>query len=129
MREFIRFQIHQDYLRQPMIQLAWQHLNLFQHRCYLHARLPRIKSVDGTIHQVEVPWARANSGFTLLFEVYAMLLTESEMPVSRVSESVKVTASRIWRVFNYWIKRALSKDKLDTVTQIGMDETSRKKGA
>jgi hypothetical protein len=58
-----------------------------------------------------------------------MLLTESEMPVSRVSESVKVTASRIWRVFNYWIKRALSKDKLDTVTQIGMDETSRKKGA
>lgn len=107
---------------------VWQHLNFFQHRRYLHARVPRIKSGDGTIHQVQVPWARANSGFTLLFEAYAMLLIESEMPVSKVSECVKATAPRIWRVFNYWIKRALSKDKLDTVTQIGMDETSRKKG-
>ena len=92
---------------------VWQHLNFFQHRCYLHARVPRIKSGDGTIHQVQVPWARANSGFTLLFEAYAMLLIESEMPVSKVSECVKATAPRIWRVFNYWIKRALSKDKLE----------------
>lgn len=107
---------------------TWQHLNFFQHRCYLHARVPRVKTGDGSIHQVSVPWARENSGFTLLFEAYAMLLIESEMPVSKVSECTKVTAPRIWRVFNYWITRALSKDKLDTVTQIGMDETSKKKG-
>lgn len=107
---------------------TWQHLNFFQHRCYLHARVPRVKTGDGSIHQVSVPWARENSGFTLLFEAYAMLLIESEVPVSKVSECTKVTAPRIWRVFNYWITRALSKDKLDTVTQIGMDETSKKKG-
>ena len=107
---------------------TWQHLNFFQHRCYLHARVPRVKTGEGSIHQVSVPWARENSGFTLLFEAYAMLLIESEMPVSKVSECTKVTAPRIWRVFNYWIQRALSKDTLDEVTQIGMDETSRKKG-
>lgn len=107
---------------------TWQHLNFFQHRCYLHARIPRVKTGEGSIHQVSVPWARENSGFTLLFEAYAMLLIESEMPVSKVSECTKVTAPRIWRVFNYWIQRALSKDTLDEVTQIGMDETSRKKG-
>lgn len=107
---------------------TWQHLNFFQHRCYLHARVPRVKTGEGSIHQVSVPWARENSGFTLLFEAYAMLLIESEMPVSKVSECTKVTAPRIWRVFNYWIQRALSNDTLDEVTQIGMDETSRKKG-
>lgn len=107
---------------------TWQHLNFFQHRCYLHARVPRVKTGEGSIHQVSVPWARENSGFTLLFEAYAMLLIESEMPVSKVSECTKVTAPRIWRVFNCWIQRALSKDTLDEVTQIGMDETSRKKG-
>src|SRR5690554_3456491 len=26
---------------------VWQHLNFFQHRCYLHARVPRIKSGHG----------------------------------------------------------------------------------
>ncbi len=69
---------------------VWQHLNFFQHRCYLHARVPRIKSGDGTIHQVQVPWARANSGFTLLFEAYAMLLIESEIPVSRFPNASKL---------------------------------------
>lgn len=107
---------------------SWQHLNFFQHRCYLHARVARIQGKDGSIHQVTVPWARDQSGFTLLFEAYSMLLIESEMPVSKVSECVKVTAPRIWRVFNYWIQHAVSQDKLDSVSQIGMDETSRKKG-
>jgi hypothetical protein len=45
----------------------WQHLNFFQHRCFLHARVPRIKNKDGNINIVEVPWSRPGSGFTLLF--------------------------------------------------------------
>ena len=57
-----------------------------------------------------------------------MLLIESEMPVSKVSSLVNTTAPRIWRVFDFWINLAVSKDDLSNVTQIGMDETSRKKG-
>lgn len=110
------------------IDRIWQHLNFFQHCCYLHARVPGIKNGEHAISQVQVPWARENSGFTLLFEAYAMLLIESEMSVSKVSQCVKVTAPRIWRVFNYWIKRALAKDRLDGVARIGLDETSSKKG-
>ena len=110
------------------VERTWQHLDFFQHRCYLHARVPRVKTSENCIEQISVPWARSNSGFTLLFEAYYMLLIESEMPISKVSKCVKVTAPRIWRVFNYWISRAFSKDNLSQVTQIGMDETSRKKG-
>jgi hypothetical protein len=33
------------------IERTWQHLNFFQHRCYLHARVPRIERADGGIHQ------------------------------------------------------------------------------
>jgi transposase len=106
----------------------WQHLNFFQHRCFLHARVPRIKNKDGNINIVEVPWSRAGSGFTLMFEAYAMLLIESEMPVSKVSACIGVTAPRVWRVFDYWIERAYSKDDLSNVKFIGVDETSRKKG-
>jgi transposase len=110
------------------IDKTWQHLNFFQHRCYLHARVPRIKTGEKGIEQISVPWARQGSGFTLLFEAYSMLLIESEMPVSKVSECVQVTAPRIWRVFTYWISKALAKDDLSRVTRIGLDETSRKKG-
>jgi len=106
----------------------WQHLNFFQHRCYLHARVPRLLDADGKIYQIEVPWARSGSGFTLLLEAYAMLLIESEMPVCNVAQTLEVTQPRIWRVFDYWIKKAFSKDDLSQVKQIGLDETSRKKG-
>jgi transposase len=107
---------------------VWQHLNFFQHSCFLHARVPRVKNSDGEIHQVSVPWARPGSGFTLLFEAYTMLLIESEMPINKVSNCMNVTAPRIWRVFDYWIERAVSKDDLSGITEVGMDETSRKKG-
>jgi transposase len=83
---------------------------------------------DGKVYQVEVPWARAGSGFTLLFEAYAMLLIECEMPVCNVAKTLEVTQPRIWRVFNYWIKKAFFKDDLSQVKRIGVDETSRKKG-
>ncbi len=106
----------------------WQHLNFFEHQCYIYARVPRIKTSEGKVQNVEVPWARPNSGFTLLFEAFAMLLMENEMPVNKAADILKVYPKRIWTIFNYWIELALSKDEQSTVTAIGIDETSRKKG-
>ena len=107
---------------------TWQHLNFFEHRCYLHARVPRILNNEGLPQTVSVPWSREGSGFTLLFEAYSMLFIESEMPVSKASETVGVTAPRIWRVFDYWVSRALKSDSLSNVSKVGVDETSRRKG-
>jgi transposase len=107
----------------------WQHLNFFQHRCCLHARVPRVKdAVSGKVSRVQVPWAREGSGFTLLFEAYAMLLIESEMPVCKAAENLAITAPRLWRVFDYRIEKAVSCDSLSATKRIGTDETSRKKG-
>jgi transposase len=110
------------------IKRSWQHLNFFEHECYLHARVPRIKTSDGKVQNVDLPWARPNSGFTLLFEAFAMLLMENEMPVNKAASILNVYPKRLWTIFNYWINLALSKDKQSGVTSIGIDETSRKKG-
>jgi transposase len=107
---------------------TWQHLNFFQYRCYLHARIPRVKQSDGKTEVQSVPWARKGSGFTLLFEAFSMLLIEKEMPVSSVASTLKVYAQRIWGIFNYWVERAHKKDIPENLTQIGFDETSQKKG-
>ena len=107
---------------------SWQHLNFFQHTCYLHARLPRIVNSDNKVVNVEVPWARPGSGFTLLFEAFSMLLIESEMPVNSAAEIMRVYPNRIWRIFNHWIQRATTSDIQDKVKTLGIDETSTKKG-
>ena len=110
------------------IEKTWRHLNFFQHRCYLHAKVPRIKYGKNKISMVEVPWARPNSGFTLLFEAYAMLLIEEEMPVASVSALTKETAPRLWRIFSHWVVNGYEEDSWENVRHIGVDETSRRKG-
>lgn len=107
---------------------TWQHLNFFEHECFISARVPRVQDNENSVLTVQVPWSRPGSGFTLLFEAFAMLLIEKEMPVNKVAKTVRVTAPRLWRVFNYWIKKAIAKDNVSSVEQIGIDETSSRKG-
>ncbi len=110
------------------VERTWQHLNFFQHTCYLHARVPRVVSSEEKVVNVEVPWARAGSGFTLLFEAFSMLLIESEMPVNKAADIMGVYAQRLWTIFNYWIKKAFGADEQSETETIGIDETSTKKG-
>lgn len=106
----------------------WQHLNFFEHHCFLHCAVPRIETSDGNVVTVAVPWARTGSGFTLLFEAFALALIEREMPVNRVAELLGVNPQRRWTVFNHWIEKALQADNPSTITRLGVEETSTKKG-
>ena len=47
---------------------VWRHLNFFQYRSYIHARVPRIECKEHGVKTIEVPWGRAGSGFTLMME-------------------------------------------------------------
>ena len=107
---------------------SWRHLNFFEHECYLHCRVPRIKSSEGKVVQVAVPWAREGSGFTLLFEAFAMCLIEGEMPVNKVGETLSEYPKRIWTIFNYWLSIAYSEADHSDVKDLGIDETSSRKG-
>ena len=66
---------------------TWRHLNFFQHEAYLHARVPRVKCPEHGVKQVQVPWARGRSDFTLLFEALVMALVK-EMPVKAIARLV-----------------------------------------
>ena len=116
------------YSAHDTIERRWEHLNFFQHKCYLHANVPRVKQLDGKIKTQEVPWARKGSGFTLLFEAFSMLLIENEMPVNKVAKILQVYPARLWNVFDYWISIAHQEDDMEDLTKIGFDETSVKKG-
>lgn len=106
----------------------WRHLNFFEHPCYLHACVPRLKTDASSIEMVQVPWARSNSGFTMLFEAFAMALIEEETPVNSVAKTVKEYPNRIWTIFRHWIEKGKRNLNLSNVRRIGVDETSRRKG-
>jgi transposase len=107
---------------------TWRHLNFFEHRCILHARVPRIVDSKGEVRKVTVPWARRNNGFTLMFEAYIMTLLELEMSPSSVADLVKVYPQRIWDVFNHYVGQAVGQNDDTGIEAIGIDETCKRKG-
>jgi transposase len=110
------------------LERRWRHLNFFEHTCYIHCNVPRVTCSDGKVKQVDVPWARKGSGFTMLFEAYSMMLIEYEMPVNRVGKAMREYPNRIWTIFDHWVGQAYKKADHSQVTQLGVDETSSRKG-
>lgn len=110
------------------VERTWQHLNFFQHTCFLHARVPRVRTPEGKTVNISVPWARPGSGFTLLFEAFSMLLIESEMPVCKAADIMQVYPQRLWNVFSHWVEKAYVADDQSEIKVLGIDETSSKKG-
>ena len=84
---------------------TWRHLDFFQHQAFLHARTPRITCPDCGVKQIAVPWARAGSGFTLLFEALAMTLMTA-MPVAAAARLMGEHDTRMWRVLHHWVEQA-----------------------
>lgn len=108
------------------VEKSWRHLNFFQHECYLHCRVPRVKPEGDKIRQIEVPWAGISNGFTLLFEALLMQLC-SEMPVNAVSRLTNVDDNKIWRMLECYVEEARKLEDFSEITKIGLDETSKKK--
>ncbi len=67
-----------------------------------------------------MPWTRSGSSFTSLFEVLTMALIEGGMPFNKVGQLLGKNGHRI--------ALAHQEDDPSSVTQLGFDETSRRKG-
>lgn len=106
---------------------TWQHLNFFQYATYIHARLPRIDCQKDGVKQIQAPWARERSGFTLLFEAMVMALSD-EMPICSIAEMVGVHDTRIWRIIEHYVNKDVNNLDLSKVAKVGVDETSSKRG-
>ncbi len=105
----------------------WRHLNFFQYTCYLTARTPRIECKKHGILKADVPWARPGADFTLLFESLAMTLCR-EMPVNTVSRIIGEDDNKLWRMVHYYVEKARTSEDYSSVSSIGIDETSAKRG-
>lgn len=106
---------------------VWRHMNFFEHECYLHAKIPRVKTNEGTVRLTTAPWEGRVAGFTLLFESFLLMLCQ-HMPVSQVSKLANTTDHKIWSMLDYYVTKAREDLDFSNVTTIGIDETSQAKG-
>jgi transposase len=107
---------------------SWRHLDFFQFEAHVHCALPRVScsACQGTT-QLDVPWARLGSRFTLMFEALALTLAR-EMPVSACARILRCSDNALWRQMDAHVALARAKESYADTKVIGIDETSCAKG-
>ena len=107
---------------------SWRHLNFFQYQAYIHAAVPRVRcDACAKTTQVEVPWARPNSGFTLLMEALLVTLCKA-MPVRQVAQLLGVSDMRLWRTLDHYVEQARAQENFSGAVSVGIDETAARRG-
>jgi transposase len=109
------------------VKKKWRHLNFFEHECYIHARVPRVKLPNGKTKLIKTPWEGISNGFTLLFEALLMQLCQA-MPVNKVASLAKVSDDKLWTMIDRYVTKTRVHENFEDVEAIGFDETSRAKG-
>ncbi len=105
----------------------YRHLNFFQHECFLEVRVPRVKLPDGSVRQVEPPWAGKLSGFTLLFEALVLMLCQ-QMSFAGAARLVGESRHRVAAICERYVALALAQADYSEVHELAIDETSRARG-
>jgi transposase len=106
---------------------TWRHLDFFQHHAYLTARVPRVHCDKCGIKTIGVPWARPDSGFTLLFEALLMTMIPA-MPVAAVARMVGEHDTKLWRVVHHYVDQGRARADASSVTRVAIDETASRRG-
>ena len=89
--------------------------------------MARITCPDCGVKQIAVPWARAGSGFTLLFEALAMTLMTA-MPVAVAARIIGEHDTKLWRVLHHWVEAARARADYADVKRVAIDETAARRG-
>jgi transposase len=105
----------------------WRHLDTFQYRTLLHARVPRLNCPTHGVKQIRVPWAEDNSRFTALFEALAIDWMK-QASISAVAERLHLSWDEAAGIQERAVRRGLARRRAEPVRYLGIDETSFQRG-
>ena len=100
-----------------------------QYKTFICAKIPRIKSIDGTIESVKVPWADYGERHTFLFESFAIDLLLATKNQTKTAQLLKCGFNIVNRILHNSTERGLKRrDKNKIYKQLSIDEKSFHKG-
>lgn len=106
---------------------VWRHADCLFYPCYIHCKRPRVLCDECGVEQINAPFERKNSRFTLMFEGYAMLIM-ADTPRRKASRLLRCNEKALTSILKYWVGDAVEKLDLSDVKNMAIDETSFKKG-
>ena len=106
---------------------SWRHADCLFFPCYVHCQRPKVLCEKCGVQQVNAPFERQNSRFTLMFEGYAMMIL-ADVPRRQASRLLRCNEKSLASILSYWVNRAADKQDLSKVSKMALDETSKRRG-
>jgi len=104
-----------------------RYLDTCQYETFLEVRVPRVKCKKDGVQQIEIPFAEKHSRFTSRFE-RAVIIWLASSPISKVAENFNMSWDEVDRIMQRAVARGLARRGERKVYDMGVDETSRRKG-
>jgi transposase len=105
----------------------WRHGDVMFYPCLVHCRRPKVLCPRCGSVQVNAPYERKNSRYTLLYEGYAMMIL-ADMPIARTAALLRCDEKSLVKIMRHWVNKAVDSMDLGEVAQLAIDETSFKRG-
>lgn len=102
-------------------QRTWRHLDSCQFKTYLHASIPRVNCQEHGVNQVDVPWAKPHSRFTLLFERFAIDVLK-QCHVRGGANILRISWDEAWGIMGRAVERGLARKHVQPIKHLGVDE-------
>ena len=106
----------------------WRHLDTMQFTTTIIAKLPRVSCEKHGIHTVSAPWANERSGFTILFEYFAIDVLLATSNITRAMTILKLSWSQIHLIQKRAVEYGLLQRNIEDIKYVGIDEKSFLKG-
>lgn len=106
---------------------SWRHADCLFFPCFVHSKRPKVVCKKCGVQQINAPFERPNSRFTLLFEGYAMMIL-TDVPRRKASKLLRCNEKSLASILSYWVNLAADKQDLSGVSKMAIDETSKQRG-
>lgn len=107
---------------------TWRHLDIFQYKTFIHAKIPRLKDKDGNVYKISIPWADGGVSYSLLFEekvVNTLLATQNQ---TKTASLLGCSFDIVNRIMHQSVCRGLAKRSKNTIyAQLSIDEKAFQK--
>jgi transposase len=108
---------------------TWEHLKLFQYRCFIHCRLPIYKDKQsGKFSKATVSFSRDHSRFTLIYEQEVMRLMHIHHCLSTVARQLAINIQRVESIYHHYTQELAYDQFTQLPVNLAYDETSTRKG-
>ena len=107
----------------------WRHLDLWQLKTEIEARVPRVRDPEtGATQVVAVPWAEKHQRHTLLFEAYALEVLGLSRTIEATRRHLRINAKLLDKIMKRAVTRGLEGRQIEDLKAVGIDEKSFRSG-